>query len=77
MTDPGKEKQLTGGTTPGVDQYLVRTVKKYPRVQTGKVPVMETNSAIASKMLVPTSRAQSNLIQQLQVQLLMHLGTKE
>ena len=58
MTDPGKEKQLTGGTTPGVDQYLVRTVKKYQRVQTGKVSVMETNSAIAIKMLVPTSSPQ-------------------
>ena len=58
MTDPGKEKQLTGGTTPGVDQYLVRTVKKYQRVQTGKVPVMETNSALASKLLVPTSSPQ-------------------
>ncbi|CAJ1934598.1 unnamed protein product [Cylindrotheca closterium] len=58
MTDPGKEKQLTGGTTPGVDQYLVRTVKKYQRLHTGKVPVMETDSAVASKMLAPTSSLQ-------------------
>ena len=44
MKHPEKEKQLTGGSTLGVDHYLTRSMKK-KKVESGKAPTLEPTAS--------------------------------